>query len=129
MHSVIGRRDRLIGWLVRAGAVVNFISETVLTGFKAGVALYLASTQLPKLFGYKGGEGSFWRRSEYFLVHLKDTNSAALAIGLSALGVLILGKVFLKNKPVGLFVVIGGIVVATFLGLEARGVKMLGEEP
>src|SRR5512139_1288419 len=33
-------------WLVRAGAIVNFISETVLIGFKAGVALYLASTQL-----------------------------------------------------------------------------------
>src|SRR4030095_13476829 len=33
-----------LGWVVRAGAVVNFISETVLTGFKAGVALYLAST-------------------------------------------------------------------------------------
>src|SRR4030095_13540771 len=33
-----------VAWLVRAGAVVNFISETVLTGFKAGVALYLAST-------------------------------------------------------------------------------------
>ncbi|PWT89709.1 MAG: DNA repair protein [Blastocatellia bacterium] len=118
-----------IGWLVRAGAVVNFISETVLTGFKAGVALYLASTQLPKLFGYKGGEGSFWRRSEHFLVHLKDTNPAALAIGLAALGVLILGKIFLKNKPVGLFVVIGGILVASLLGLEARGVKMLGEVP
>src|SRR5215510_2985331 len=38
-----------IAWLVRAGAIVNFISETVMIGFKAGVALYLASTQLPKL--------------------------------------------------------------------------------
>ncbi|HSF22802.1 MAG TPA: SulP family inorganic anion transporter, partial [Blastocatellia bacterium] len=44
----------LIAWLVKAGAIVNFISETVLIGFKAGVALYLASTQLPKLFGFKG---------------------------------------------------------------------------
>lgn len=118
-----------LAWLVRAGAVVNFISETVLTGFKAGVALYLASTQLPKLFGFKGGEGSFWRRSEHFLVHLNDTNAAALAIGLGALAVLIAGKVFLKNKPVGLFVVIGGIIVASLLGLEAWGVKMLGEVP
>src|SRR5215831_98788 len=50
----------LLAWLVKAGAVVNFISETVLVGFKAGVALYLTSTQLPKLFGFKGGEGSFW---------------------------------------------------------------------
>ena len=118
-----------IGWVVRAGAVVNFISETVLTGFKAGVALYLASTQLPKLFGFKGGEGSFWRRSEHFLVHLNETNAAALSIGLGALAILIAGKVFLKNKPVGLFIVIGGIVVASLLGLEARGVKMLGEVP
>ena len=118
-----------IGWVVRAGAVVNFISETVLTGFKAGVAFYLASTQLPKLFGFKGGEGSFWRRSEHFLVHLNETNAAALSIGLGALAILIAVKVFLKNKPVGLFIVIGGIVVASLLGLEARGVKMLGEVP
>src|SRR5688572_25990081 len=43
----------LLAWLVKAGTIVNFISETVLLGFKAGVALYLASTQLPKLFGFK----------------------------------------------------------------------------
>jgi len=42
-------------WLARAGSVVNFISETVLIGFKAGVALQLASTQLPKLFAEKHG--------------------------------------------------------------------------
>src|SRR6516164_1640127 len=37
-----------VAWMVKAGAIVNFISESVLVGFKAGVALYLASTQLPK---------------------------------------------------------------------------------
>lgn len=118
-----------IAWLVKAGAIVNFISEAVMTGFKAGVALYLASTQLPKLFGFKGGEGSFWKRSEHFFVHLNETNTAALAIGLGALAILILGKIFLKNKPVGLFVVVAGIIVASLLGLEALGVKMLGEVP
>ena len=39
-----------LAWLVQAGAVVNFISESVMVGFKCGVALFLASTQLPKLF-------------------------------------------------------------------------------
>src|SRR3954453_23819192 len=29
-------------WAVRAGAIVNFFSETVLVGFKCGVALFLA---------------------------------------------------------------------------------------
>ena len=44
-----------IAWAVRAGAIVNFISESVMVGFKCGVALYLASTQLPKLFGHPWG--------------------------------------------------------------------------
>jgi len=119
----------LVAWLVKAGAIVNFISETVLTGFKAGVALYLASTQLPKLFGFKGGEGSFWERSGHFIAHLGDTNIASLTIGLGALAVLVLGKLFLKNRPVGLFVVVGGIAAAALMGLDARGVKLLGEVP
>src|SRR5215467_7042567 len=38
-----------VAWLTRAGAIVNFISESVMTGWKCGVALFLASTQLPKL--------------------------------------------------------------------------------
>ncbi len=118
-----------VAWLVRAGAIVNFISETVLIGFKAGVGLYLAITQLPKLFGFKGGEGSFWRRGAYFISHLNETNLVALAIGVSALAVLLLGKVFLKNRPVGLLVVVGGIVIASLMALDARGVKMLGEVP
>jgi SulP family sulfate permease len=118
-----------IAWLVKAGTIVNFISEPVMIGFKCGVALFLASSQLPKLFGYKGGHGDFWERSGHFLSHLDQTNMAALLTGLAALAVLILGKIFLKNKPVGLFVVIGGIVAATLLGLEQQGVKMLGEVP
>src|SRR5437773_258111 len=80
----------LIAWLVKAGVIVNFISETVLVGFKAGVALYLASTQAPKLFGFKGGEGSFWERSGHFFAHLNQTNVAALTIGAAALAVLVL---------------------------------------
>src|SRR5262249_34225301 len=119
----------LTAWLVKAGAIVNFISEACLVGFKAGVALYLASTQLPKLFGFKGTEGSFWRRSGYFLSHLGETNRAALTVGLAALGVLVLGKLFLKNRPVALFVLVGGIVAASLAHLDVRGVKLLGEVP
>src|SRR6185436_1657368 len=97
-----------IAWLTKAGAIVNFISESVMTGFKCGVALFLASTQLPKLFGIHGAHGNFWENSGYFLAHLNETNSTSLLIGSIALALLILGKVFLKNKPVALFVVIGG---------------------
>src|SRR5436190_6122857 len=119
----------LIASLAKAGAIVNFISESVMTGFKCGVALFLASTQLPKLFGVHGAHGDFWANSAHFLKHLNETNPASLGIGLIALAMLVLGKVFLKNKPVALVVVIGGIVASSWLNLEARGVKLLGNIP
>jgi high affinity sulfate transporter 1 len=118
-----------LAWLVRAGAIINFVSESVMTGFKSGVALFLASTQLPKLFGLHGAHGDFWENSAHFLKHLGETNPASLTIGGAALAVLIAGKIFLKNKPVALFVVIGGIVAASVFELETRGVKLLGEVP
>jgi len=118
-----------IAWLVKAGSIVNFISESVMVGFKCGVALFLASTQLPKLFGFHGEHGNFWVNSHYFLKHLHETNPTALTTGGIALAVLVLGKIFLKNKPVALFVVMGGIVASGLLGLDARGVKLLGNVP
>ena len=117
-------------YAVRAGAIVNFFSETVLVGFKCGVALFLASTQLPKLFGFSGGHGGdFWDRMGHFLAGLGSTNPAALTLGMAALALLLLGKTFLKHKPVALFVVIFGIVAARALDLDERGVALLGTVP
>ncbi len=118
-----------LAWLARAGGIVTFISESVMVGFKCGVALFLASTQLPKLFGFKGGHGSFWERAGHFFSHLEETNAASLIIGLAALAILVLGKVFLKSRPVALFVVIGGIVLAALAHLDASGVSLLGGVP
>jgi len=118
-----------IAWLARAGVIVNFISESVLVGFKCGIALFIASTQLPKLFGFKGSHGDFWERSGYFFSHVRETNTASLLLGLGALALLLLGKRFLKNKPVALFVVIAGIVVASMMDLGSLGVKLLGQVP
>ena len=119
----------LLAWLIRAGAIVKFISETVLIGFKAGVALWLISTQLPKFFGFKGGHGNFWHRIADFARHLDETNSASLILGVIALFLLILGKRFLPNKPVALFVVIGSIIAASAMNLGSYGIKVLGEVP
>jgi len=118
-----------LAWLFRAGNAIGFFSETVLVGFKTGLAFYLASTQLPKLFGFKGTHGDFWDRSWYFLTHLGDTQGASLLIGALALACLIAGKLWVKNRPVAFFVVIGGMLAARLLNLETRGVSLLGDVP
>lgn len=118
-----------VAWLLRAGTIVNFISESVLVGFKCGVALFLASTQLPKLLGLPGAHGDFWQNGRHLLGHLGETNLTSLALGGGALAILVLGKLFLKHKPVALAVVVGGILLASLADFEARGVKLLGVVP
>ncbi len=119
----------LAAWLLRAGSLVSFISETVMTGFKTGVALHLASTQLPKLLGFKGSHGDFWERMGHVLTHLGETNPASLAVGAFALGLLVLGKWRLPNRPVSLLVLAAGIAAVPLFGLADRGVALLGEVP
>lgn len=119
----------LVAWLLEGGSVVSFVSETVMLGFKAGVALYLASTQLPKLLGIAGTHGNFWERMRHVVAHLGETHPTALALGLGALALLLLGRRFLPNRPVSLLVVVGSIAAAASFDLQARGVKLLGEVP
>ena len=60
---------------------------------------------------------------------MNETNLAALTIGGTALVLLVLGKIFLKQLPMALLVVVAGIVAARLLGLDEHGVKLLGEVP
>ncbi|MCW5768323.1 MAG: SulP family inorganic anion transporter [Phycisphaeraceae bacterium] len=118
-----------MAWLIRAGSLVTFVSETVLVGFKIGVALTLASTQMPKLLGIAGAHDGFWGNVRHLAASVPETHGTSFVVGIAALGVLVLGKMYLKHKPVALVVVVGAIVVSGAIGLEDRGVKMLGDVP
>ncbi|MBZ0241891.1 MAG: hypothetical protein K8F24_01630, partial [Bacteroidales bacterium] len=49
-------------YFLRLSGIINFISDTVMTGFKAGAALAILTSQLPKLFGVAGGGNNFFER-------------------------------------------------------------------
>jgi high affinity sulfate transporter 1 len=119
----------VLAWLLRLSSLVNFISETILLGFKAGAALTIALTQLPKLFGVKGGGEHFFERVVVLAGQLPDTNLAVLAFGLVALAVLLLGEKLLPGRPVALFVVVVSIVVLSVTSLADLGFKVVGALP
>ena len=119
----------IAAWAARAGVVVNFVSETVLIGFKCGIAFVLAGTQIPKLFGFPGGEGGFWPRLAHIFAHIGETHPVALALGVGALAVLVAGKILLPGKPVAIVVVAMGVAATSIFDLEARGVHVLGVVP
>ncbi len=119
----------LLAWLFRLSGLVSFISETILVGFKAGAALAIAMTQLPKLFGVKGGGENFFDRAITLLGQLGHTNLAVLAIGLAALALIILGERYLPGRPVALFVVALATVAVSLPPLAKLGISTVGPLP
>jgi SulP family sulfate permease len=123
--AVIG----ILAWLFRLGNIVNFISETVLSGFKVGTGLVIISSQLPKLFGVHTGGSNFFTRVIQVLEHLGQTHLPTLAVGAAALALLILGERLLPRRPVALFVVVFFTAIMSVRPLGGLGVKTIGSIP
>jgi MFS superfamily sulfate permease-like transporter len=119
----------VLAWALRLSSLVDFISETILLGFKAGAALTIAMTQLPKLFGVKGGGEHFFERVAILGGQLPDTNLAVLAFGLAALALLLVGERLLPGRPVALAVVALSIVALSATALGGLGFSIVGELP
>jgi high affinity sulfate transporter 1 len=119
----------VIAWALRLSSLVNFISETILLGFKAGAALTIATTQLPKLFGVKGGGEGFFDRLGVLFGQLPSTRLPVLAFGVAAIVVLLLGERLLPGRPVALGVVVLSIVLLSFTSLGALGFQVVGALP
>jgi SulP family sulfate permease len=118
-----------LAWLLRLSVLVSFISESILTGFKAGAALVIASTQLPKLLGVAGGGDDFFERVARLVEQAPEGNPLTLAIGVGAILALVLGEKVLPGRPVALGVVLAALVVASLGHVEKHGVNVVGDLP
>ena len=74
--------------LLRLGFIANFISEPVLIGFKAGIALVLVLDQVPKLLGVHFPKGTFVHNLSTTVQSIPDTSLPTLAVGSAMIGVL-----------------------------------------
>lgn len=119
----------ILAYIIRLSSIINFISETVLVGFKAGAAILIALTQLPKLFGVPGGGETFFSRLSVLSGQLPDTNMGVLIFGIVAIVLLIAGEKYLPGKPVAIIVVVISILVITFTSMGSAGLKTVGIIP
>ena len=119
----------VLAWLLRLSVIVNFISDSILTGFKAGAALSIIVTQLPKLFGVPGGGEGFLQRLVLIIRQLGDTNPAVLAVGLAAVVLLMVGDKLFPGRPVALAVVIVSLLAVPVLALSEHGISVVGQLP
>ncbi|WP_295436380.1 SulP family inorganic anion transporter [uncultured Thiodictyon sp.] len=119
----------MLASLLRLGAVANFISEPVLTGFKAGVGLIIVLDQVPKLLGIHFTKGSFLDNLVALIQHLPQTSAATLAVGAAMLVILVALERYVPRAPAPLVAVALGIAASSVLALQSLGVETLGPIP
>jgi high affinity sulfate transporter 1 len=114
---------------LRLGALADFLSKPILVGFLNGVALSIMLGQIGKIFGFPITSGGIVPRLIEFVSKLGLTHWPTLAVGLGTFAILALSSRLLPRTPAALVAMIVAAVAVKSLGLEAYGVKVIGEVP
>jgi sulfate permease, SulP family len=115
--------------VLRLGFLANFISDPVLTGFKAGLGLVILVDQLPKLLGIHIVKSGFFRDIFAVLQNIPDAHLPTLIVAVIMLALLFGIERFLPRIPGPLVAVVMGITAAGLLGLREAGVALTGAIP
>ncbi len=122
---------QLIMGLAKMGALVNFISHTVVIGFTAGAALLIAASQVKNFFGLDIERGApAYEVMRQLLIQIGDINPYIVSVAVISLISGLLARKYLKQVPYMIVaMVIGGIVAAILdraFGNEITQIKTVG---
>ncbi len=117
---------QLLFGLLRFGALVNFVSHSVVLGFTAGAAIVIAASQIKNLLGLQlENDNTALNNLMLAWQNLEHTHWPTLLVGLVTIATCILAKRIapkLPNMLIGMFV---GSVLA--IGLQQQGeIALLG---
>lgn len=119
----------LVAGLLRLGFLANFISDPVLTGFKAGIGLVIIVDQAPKLLGLHFAKGNFFQNILSFFSNMPEAHIPTLILAGVMLALLFGIEHLAPRAPAPLVAVALGIVAAAFMGLKEAGVALTGQIP
>jgi high affinity sulfate transporter 1 len=119
----------LVG-VLRLGFITELLSKPIRYGYMNGIAFTVLISQLPKLFGFSiDGVGPLRDIARICdLLSGGHANWVTFAVGASTLTLILLLKRF-ERLPGLLIAVVGAMLAVGLLGLDSRGVKVLGSLP
>ncbi|GAB1393885.1 hypothetical protein MASR1M60_20490 [Rhodocyclaceae bacterium] len=125
---------QLVLGLVRMGALVNFISHTVVIGFTAGAAILIAASQVKNFFGIAIPRGTpFYEIVHQLVMQFDVINLWVLSVSLITLATGILTKKYLRKIPYMIAAMLVGSLFAEALvlwqGKAATGIVTVGALP
>jgi sulfate permease, SulP family len=114
---------------LRLGFLGNFISESVLTGFKSGIGVVIVLDQLPKLLGVHIEKTGFFRDIAAIAAHLPDASGLTFGLALFLLVLIFVLERYTPWLPVPLVAIGLAIAASAAFGLREAGVATIGAVP
>lgn len=116
--------------LLRLGTLMKYMPQPVVTGFTAGIAVTIFTSQVKDLLGLPIEKlpGEFFAKWQLYLTHLHQTNLVALGLALSGLALILGLKRWRPAWPGFLIAVVLGSFAALVLPVATIG-STFGEIP
>jgi SulP family sulfate permease len=122
--------------IARLGALVNFISHSVIVGFTAGAAVLIAASQLGNFFGLDLPRGlHLAEKLLYFGEHIGDIHPYATTVGVATLVAGIYFRRRFPRIPYMIMAMVAGSVASVvisrffYVGGPAPGIHVVGALP
>jgi MFS superfamily sulfate permease-like transporter len=114
---------------LRLGFIGNFISESVLVGFKAGIGAVIVLDQLPKLLGVHIDKAGFFRDIASIAGHLPDASGTTVLLALFLLALVFALERYAPWTSPPLVAIAVAIALSAVFGLRKADVATVGEVP
>ncbi|OIO05201.1 MAG: sodium-independent anion transporter [Desulfovibrionaceae bacterium CG1_02_65_16] len=116
--------------VARLGALVNFVSHSVVTGFTAGAAILIATSQLGGFFGLSLPRGgSFVHTWGHLFQHLPQANPYVVGVGAATFISALVIRHFWPRLPAMLLAMLVGAGLNHAIAGAAHGVLLMGALP
>jgi len=116
--------------LVRLGALVNFVSHTVVVGFTAGAALLIATSQMKNVLGIQIPKGESFIHTWYDVwLGLPNIQINVVIIALATLFIALASKKFMPKLPNLLIGLVAGTGLGFLLNDPQNPIALVGTIP
>jgi sulfate permease, SulP family len=119
----------VVGGIFRLGWIADLLSIPVTVGFLAGIAVHILISQLPVILGLAAPDGAMLQRLATLAGQISQTNLFSLSIGVGVLALITVSERIDARIPAALIGLAGAAAAVLAMGLETRGVAVLGNIP
>ncbi len=119
----------LAAFVLRLGFLADLLSQPILVGYLAGVAVIMVASQLGTIAGVSLAATDSLGQIAELAERLREIQPLSAILGVGVVAFLLILQRISPLAPGTLLAVVGAVVIVALFGLEARGVTLVGSVP